>query len=46
MNPKTILETYSYYEIHNDICERIIKNSTSFIKKLTYEYAVKEYIIH
>ena len=46
LHPIDLLIAYQYCEDNSNKCYEISLNSTKIIKKLTYEYAVKDYIIH
>ena len=47
LSPQVIKDGFEWCEIHHPKqCEHIAAEGTIFVRKLTYEYAVKEYVIH
>jgi hypothetical protein len=45
-HPSDLLRVKSWCDKYFSSCKKISEMSSSFVKQLTYEYAVKDYIIH
>ena len=45
-HPRDIMSAYAWCETFTIQCQKIASDSSDVIRKLTYEYAVKDYIIH
>ena len=47
LSPRVVEEALQWCQVQQaENCRKIALESTKFVRKLTYEYAVKEYIIH
>lgn len=46
LTPLALQKAYSWCEVEQQLCQQIATRATLFARQLTYEYAVKDYIIH